>query len=267
GFMIEGVQGPMARSVRDCAMFMDAMAAFDPNSPISYPGPKSSFQTAVIEADTMPRIAFAPDLNGFAQVDDDMATHIAMALDKINRYGAVVVETCPDFPNLEATYHTLRGAMWATAARRMPEAITQHFKKTLADNTAFGRALTMDHIADAHLDRTIIYANMLAMFDDFDVLACPVVGCMPHPQTTEWVDTVGGVQLSGYMDWLRFAFLATTTGLPAMSVPVGRDANGVPVGLQLIGKPRGEADLLAAASMVERVMGGPMTPIDPITPI
>ena len=133
------------------------------------------------------------------------------------------------------------------------------------ENVVFGRNLTIDDVADAHLDRTVIYNNMLRLFDYFDVLACPVVGCMPHPQTEEWVIEIGGHKLDGYMDWLRFAFLATTASLPAISVPVGPGPRGLPIGIQLIGRPRGEASLLAAARAVEVVMGGPKPPIDPVT--
>lgn len=86
---------------------------------------------------------------------------------------------------------------------------------------------------------------------------------MPRLQSEEWVREIAGVALTGYMDWLRFAFLATVTGLPAISVPVGFGPGGLPVGLQLIGKPQGEAALLAAARRVEMVMGGPRSPIDP----
>lgn len=129
---------------------------------------------------------------------------------------------------------------------------------------AFGEALTMADIADAQLDRTILYRNMLRLFDRFDVLALPTVGCLPHPQEEEWVREVGGRHLTGYMDWLRFAFLATVTGLPAISVPAGIGPRGLPVGLQLIGKPRGEAALLAAARVVEISAGGPLGPIDPV---
>ena len=65
------------------------------------------------------------------------------------------------------------------------------------------------------------------------------------------------------MDWLRFAFLSTTTGLPAISVPVGLSDNGMPIGIQLIGPPRGEAKLLAVARALEMAVGGPLGPIDP----
>lgn len=263
GFMIEGAQGPMARSVRDCALFLDAMSGFEPRVPISYPAPATPFQEAVKQADGKFKIAFTPDLAGLSPVDAEVEAHLRKTLTLLEKNGAIVEETCPDLPDLERAYHSLRGKMWATAARRMPEEISRHFKPTLAQNTAFGQALTMDDIADAELNRSAIFNNMVVLFQTFDVLAMPTVGCMPHPQSEEWVHEVGGQTLTGYMDWLRFAFLATTTGLPAISVPVGLGPRGLPVGMQLIGKPRGEAALLAAARAVEMAVGGPLGPIDP----
>jgi len=86
---------------------------------------------------------------------------------------------------------------------------------------------------------------------------------MPKPIELEWVKEINGEKFSGYMDWLRPSFLATVTGMPAISVPVGL-SNGIPVGMQLIGPPRGEAILLSAARAVELAVGGPFGPIDPI---
>lgn len=263
GFMIEGVQGPMARSVRDCALFLDAMSGFDPRFPISYPGPATSFQSAVERADGKIRVAFSRDLGGLSPVDPDVEDHLRGVLSLLERGGAQVEETCPPLPGLERAYRVLRGMTWATMARRMPEDKKRHFKQTLTENIALGEALTMADIAQANLDRTALYNTMVEHFRTFDVLACPVVGCMPHPQSEEWVREIGGQRLSDYMDWLRFAFLASTTGLPAISVPVGPGPGGLPVGLQLIGKPRGEAGLLAAARAVEMAVGGPRSPIDP----
>ena len=65
----------------------------------------------------------------------------------------------------------------------------------------------MDDVADANLGRTVIFNNMVSFLERFDVLACPTVGCMPHPQSAEWVTEIAGQRLDGYMDWLRFAFL------------------------------------------------------------
>ena len=263
-FMIEGTQGPMARSVMDCALFLDAMSGFDPRIPISFPHSKTSYQDAVRHFSSKLSIAFSPDLGGFGQVDKEMDDHLRGTLLMLENNGVEIEETCPDLSELEKTYHTLRGIMWATAARGLPEEVKRHFKPTLAQNTAFGQSLSIDDIIDANINRSKIYNRMVNLFEKYDVLACPTVGCMPHIQSQEWVDNVGGVQLSGYMDWLRFAFLATTTGLPSISVPVGLGPRGLPVGLQLIGRPRGEAKLLSAARLVELTVGGPLGPIDPI---
>lgn len=263
GYMTEGVQGPMARSVADCALFLDAMAGYEPRFPISYPAPNVPYKAAVERADGKLRIAFTPDLGGMSPVDREVEDHLRTTLALLERNGALVEETCPELPELERTYHVLRGLMWATMNMRMPTDITRHFKQTLAENTAFGRRLTGDDIALAYLDRSSIYNNMLDLFETFDVLACPTVGCMPQPQSEEWVREVGGQKLDNYLDWLRFAFLSTVTGLPSISVPVGLGPRGLPVGLQLIGKPRGEAALLAAARAVEVAVCGPLGPIDP----
>ncbi|MHA6345472.1 amidase [Roseivivax sp. CAU 1761] len=264
GFLIEGVEGPMARSVRDCALFLDALAGFEPASPISFPADATPFQEAVRRADGACRIAFAPDLGGFAPVEADMARHLARAMERVARNGAEVEEVAPELPQLERTYHALRGLMWVAMARRVPEEVSRHFKPTLRENVEYGRTLGIEDLAEANLARSAIYDRMRGLFARFDVLACPTVGNMPRPQSVEWVPEVAGVALSGYMDWLRFAFLATVAGLPAISVPVGLSEDGLPVGLQLIGPPRGEARLLAVARAVEMAHGGPLGPIDPV---
>ena len=80
----------------------------------------------------------------------------------------------------------------------------------------------------------------------------------------EYPTEIVGKPVSDYIDWLKFSFLSTTAGLPAVSVPAGFTKSGLPVGLQLIGPPRGEAKLLAVARTIELVLGTAMTPIDPI---
>ncbi|MFX0542219.1 amidase [Roseovarius sp. S4756] len=265
GFLIESAQGPMARSVMDCALFLDAMAGYEPRFPISYPAPDTPFQTAVQRAEGKLRIGFAPDLGGICPVDPEMADHLSAAMQRLERSGARVEEACPDVSGLERCYHTLRGISWVTVARTMSTDVREHLKPALIDNIRFGESLTIQDVAEAQIARTVIYNAMLAYFERFDVLALPVVGCMPHPQSEEWVREIGGQTLTGYMDWLRFNFLATTAGLPAMSVPAGLGPRNMPVGLQLVGKPRGEAGLLAAARFVEMAMDGPLGPIDPVT--
>lgn len=263
-FMIEGVQGPMARSVKDCALFLDTMSGYDPRFAISYPAPDECYMDAVQRPNTAPKIGFTMDLDGLAVIDDDMKSHLLDVLKTLASAGADVEEIAPDTTTLYDTYHTLRGVMWATGAKVLPDHIRPNWKLTLENNTTFGERLTIDQITDAQINRSRLYANMLKIFDRVDVLALPVVGCMPHPQSEEWVRMIGGTSLDGYMDWLSFAYLATVTSLPAMSIPVGLGPNGIPVGIQMIGRPRDEAGLLQVAAFVEEVMGGPLAPIDPV---
>lgn len=262
-FHTEGVQGPMARSVLDCALFLDAMSGFDPSSPISFPAPCAPYQEAVLKAGSKVRIAYSPDLNGFGSVERSMGEHLSSALSRVEREGAVVVEDCPDLPDLDKTYRVLRAMLWAALPGRAPREWQRHFKRTLKENIEYGRNLSIDDVYDAQLGRTRLFENVASFLRGFDVLACPVVGLHPGPVEEEYPKFMDGEPLDDYITWLRFSYLSTATGLPSVSVPVGLNESGVPVGLQLIGPHRGEARLLAAARAVEMAVGGPLGPIDP----
>lgn len=263
GFSGEGVSGPMARDVADCALFLDAMAGYDERAPLGLPAPDEPFQSAVDRADSRVRIAYAPTLNGFAPVETEIQSVMRAALDRVASQGGNVEEACPALPALYDTYITLRAMFWAALPGRAPEAIQKGYKKTLAGNIQVGRDLSIDQVLDANLARTVLYHNVRTFLHDHDVLACAVVGLEPTPVETEFPTSVAGEPMSDYIDWLRFSFLATATGLPAISVPCGFTESGMPVGLQLIGPPRGDAKVLAAARAVEMAVDLGNSPIDP----
>jgi amidase len=266
-FQTESVQGPMARTVMDTALFLDAMAGFDPRQPLSLEAPAEPFQEAVRRASPKVRIAYAPDLGGFSPVEREIEAIMRRALEAAGRKGAAVEEDCPQLPDLYETYITLRAMNWAAGAGRYPEAVRRHYKRTLADNIELGRKLTAERIYDAQRNRSVLFANMRSFLERYDVLACAVVGLEPTLAEVEYPTSVAGMPMPDYMGWLRFAFLATTTALPALSLPVGFTASGMPVGIQLVGPPRGEAKVLAVARALEDVVGfHGRTPIDPRTP-
>lgn len=263
-FVIDGVQGPMARNVLDCALFLDAMTGFDPRQPISLEAPARSFQDAVLEDRIKPKIAFSPDLNRFAPVEPEIAAILRSGMEKAAAEGAVVEESSPPLDGLEQTFVTLRGILFGAVNGRLPAEIQQHFKQTLKDNIEFGRRLGIEDVFDAERNRTELYHAMRSLLDGFDVLACPVVGLEPGPVEEEFPKFVNRVAVKGYIDWLRFSFLSTTTGLPSISVPIGFTKSGMPVGIQLIGPARGEAKLLSVARFIEQSVG--MTQLLPIDP-
>lgn len=263
-FNTEGISGPMARDVSDLALCLDAMVGYDPRAPISIEKPSQSFQAALASADANIRIAFAPDLGGFAPVEADIRETMAAAMIQVEKAGGTVEETCPELPKLYETFTTLRGMAFATSNPREPDDIRKHFKATIQENTALGQALTIEQIYDAQVDRSVLYNSMRVFLETYDVLAKPVVGLAPLLSEIEYPTEVDGQKMADYTDWLRFSFLATVTTLPAVSVPIGFTPNGMPVGLQLIGPPRGEAKLLRVARAVEDAVGFTGMPIDPI---
>jgi amidase len=265
GFNTEAVQGPMARNVADTALFLDAMCGFDPIWPLSIDAPQTPYQQAVAQAGPAVRIGFAPDLGGFGFVDPVIRDAMSAAMAAVERAGTRVEETCPDLPGLERTYLTLRAMFWAALPGRAAPEVQAHYKPTLQQNIAHGRDLSADTIYDAQLGRTLLYHNMRRFLARFDVLAFPTMGVPAGPVEQEFPPVIDGKPVTDYVDWLKFSFLSVVTGLPALSMPCGFTPDGMPVGLQLIGPPRGEATLLATARAIEDAFGGPLPPIDPRT--
>lgn len=263
-FHREALQGPMARSVQDCALFLDVMTGFDPAEPLSWPAPEVPYQTAAMQGDEKVRVAYAPTLDGLTYISAEMDTALRAALAKVEAAGGMVDEACPELPRLEHAYRTLRARLWAAGPGRAPKEITQHFKATLAGNIQDGFDLTIDDVVRADLARSKIFDNVAAFLQDFDVIACPVVGLMQREVEVEYPKEIDGTPLNDYLEWLKFSYLAPTIGLPAISVPVGLNAAGLPVGIQLIGSHRSEARLLQVARAFEVACGGPLGPIDPV---
>ena len=265
GFNTEGVQGPMARGVLDCALFLDAMSGFQPQCPLSLEAPAQPFFEAANRPAENYKIAYAGSLNGFAHISPRMDAALKTALELVSKNGGEVEEDCPDLPGLEKTFRTLRAMLWAALPGRAPDAIQKHYKPTLAKNIQQGRDLTVDDIYDAQLQRSKLFDTMHGFLGKYDVLACPTIGVESGPVEIEYPIMDNSDAHEDYISWLRYSFLSTATGLPSISIPVGFFDNGMPVGLQLIGRPRGEAALLSIARAIELVMGGPMKPIDPIS--
>lgn len=263
-FLPEALQGPMARDVRDTALFLDAMAGFDARQPLSRPEPACSYQAALDQAPRPPRIAFTEDQNGFSPVEAEIRSVLRSAMQQTANAGAEVVDACPDLPGLDDTYRALRGMHYGTVVAGLPPEVQAAFGDRLRSNTNYGLNLQVSDLYDAMRQRTVLYHIMRQFLETHDVLALPVVGIAPAPVEQEYPTSVDGQQIGTYETWLGFSFLSVVTLLPSMSIPAGFTAAGLPVGLQLIGRYQGEAELLQAALFIEEALGLPASPIDPV---
>jgi amidase len=104
----------------------------------------------------------------------------------------------------------------------------------------------------ASVQRTAFYQHMLSLFEAYDFLALPVSQVWPFEIAQRWPQQINGVAMDSYHRWMEVVIYATFAGLPCISVPVGFNARGLPMGLQLIGKPRGDFELLQLAHAYEQ---------------
>lgn len=258
------VEGPMARDVRDCALLMDAMAGFEPGDPLSFDAPARPYVETTEETPRLGRVAFSADLGGITPVDAEVAEICRAAARRLADLGAEVEETCPDLSASVDIFTVLRASRFAAA--RAPT-LAQHrdaLKPEVIWNIEHGLKLTADDIGTAERRRAGMQQVMAAFMATHDLLLCPTAIVPPFPVEQRYVAELNGHRFPSYIDWVTIAFAITLTGCPALSLPCGFTRSGLPVGLQIVGKPRGEAGLLAAAAALEDVLGlagrVPMTP-------
>ena len=127
-----------------------------------------------------------------------------------------------------------------------------------------GLALTATEVSRASIIRTTFHSAIVALFDRFDVLAIPTAQVWPFPAHERWPQYIGNREMDTYHRWMECTLYATFAGLPAISVPVGFDERGLPMGMQLIGQSRADVDLLRLAAAYETTL--PFTGVRPQSP-
>ncbi len=258
------VDGPMARDVADVGLFLDAMCGLDPRDPLTFDRPVGSFLEAGLSPAAPIRVGFSPDL-GITPVDREVVEICASAAQRFSALGADVDDTCPDFSAAHESFQTLRAASFATVMEELLDRHRDQLKPEVIGNTEQGMALKAADIGRAERQRAALCADVAAFFETHDILVTPCVAVSPFPVGERYVKEINGKVLTNYIEWLSMTYAITLTGCPALSLPCGFTEAGLPVGLQLVGKPRGEADLLRHAAALEAELGLSLLPIDPKT--
>lgn len=256
-------EGPMARSVADVALFLDALSGQDMREPLSLADPGLSFLGAA-QAPRLPaRVAYSADLGGITPVDPEIARITEAAARRLERLGVAVEAASPDFTGAHDCFQTLRALGCATDHAEKLTAHPGMIKADLVWNIEKGLALTGEQIAAALRARGAIMARVRAFFETYDLLLCPATIVPPFPVEQRYVESCAGHRFETYVDWLAIAYAITLTGHPALSLPCGFTAAGLPVGVQMVGRWQGEAGLLAQAAALESELGLDPAPIDP----
>jgi amidase len=246
------VQGPMGRTVADVALQMSVVAGADPRVPISLADDPAGFAAPLPDRLDGLRVAWAPDLDGRVTVDPAITAALAPSVGVFEGLGASVEEACPDLSGADDVFGTLRAWIFDTTytdlARRHPDKV----KESIRWNAEMGAKLTGADLARAEIAHTKLYEQMVAFFERFDVLLAPTTQVLPFPVELEYPTEIGGVPQENYLEWMRSCTLFSATGCPALSVPGGFTDDGLPVGLQIIGAPRADRQVLEAGHAFEQ---------------
>ncbi len=257
------VEGPMGRCVKDVALMLDAEVGFDPDDPLSFDDPGTSFVAALEENGLPLRVAFSPDL-AIVPMGREIAQICQSAAGRFTELGADVTGDVPDFTGALDAFQTLRAVLLATMMGPMLREHREQIAPEIVGNVERGFDVTPDQLFDAERSRLALYQRMVAFFETHDILVCPAASVTPFPVDQRYVEEIDGQPCETYIDWFSITFALTLTSCPIVSLPCGFSADGLPVGVQLVGKPRGEAALLRAAHRLEEIIGiSKRLPIDP----
>ncbi|WP_354132652.1 amidase family protein [Bradyrhizobium sp. RT4b] len=258
-----GVPGPMARNVEDVALMLDAMSGEHLGDPLSLPKLPHSFLSAARSGKRPRRVAYSPDF-GITPVDPQIAAITRRAAARLVEAGVIVEEAHPDFREAQECFHVLRAFDFAVSKAGLLRSHRDRLKPEVIWNIEEGLKLTVEQIERAEAQRLAMMTRAVDFFKEYDLLLSPATVVEPFPIENRYVTECNGRKFVHYVDWVAIASAITLACCPALSLPCGFTASGLPVGLQIVGAPRAEGNLLAGAKLLEDILGlRDCTPIDP----
>lgn len=260
-----GVQGPMARNIEDLALMLDAMSGEHRADPLSLPKLPTSFLSAARSGKKPKRVAYSPDL-GITPVDPEVKEITRKAARRFADAGVIVEEAHPDLREAHECFHVLRAFDFAISKADLLRNKRDLLKPEVIWNIEEGLKLSADDIIRAEAQRVAMTNRALKFFETYDLLLAPATIVAPFPIENRYVAECDGQTFDNYVLWLGIVYAITLICSPALSLPCGFTKSGLPVGLQVVAPPRGEAQLLAGTKVLEDILGvRGTTPIDPRT--
>lgn len=239
--------GVMARRAADARLMLTVIAGAHAEDP-------ASFDASLLDRIPEPQLAASATI-GTAPVSVEVATCFEDAVGRIANGGFAVARAAPDFSGAQEAFETLRaaaifhefGADLDGNPARLPPAVRWNAER--------GRGLLAADIYRAEATRSRIYRSCLAFFERHDFLLLPAASVLPWPLTEPEVEQIDGVPTRNIIDYLAITYAISLVGLPAISLPAGFSRNGLPFGLQIVGPPRADGEVLTLAARLERDLG------------
>ncbi len=248
------VDGPMARNVPDLALMLDAMAALTHHDPVSRSLPPGGFQAALQRARPPRRVGFSTNF-GLRSIDPEVARICGAGAQRFAQMGCAVDDEAPDFSGAIDCFQVLRALLFADVRGDLLPRERNRINPDIVWNIEKGQCLTADEIIRAQRQRHILFHRIAQFFENHDLLVCPTVAVAPFRVEQRFPVEIAGEKLTSYIDWMFLTFIITLVNCPAISLPCGLTEDGLPIGLQVVGRPHGDAELLGMALLLEQVIG------------
>ena len=248
------VKGPMARSTADVGFLLSAMAGEDPRDPACYPSDPWSFARALDRDLKGVRIAWCPDLGGLP-LDRRVRTVLEARRETFAELGCVVEDACPDLSGADEVFLTIRAWNYGHVFGSLLEKHRHRMKPEAVWQIESGRRLSASAIAHAMARQGELMERMRVFQETYEFLLCAVNQVPPFDAVIDWPREVDGVPMENYISWMQSAYWITPTFRPAISVPAGFTADGLPVGIQIVGRYRDDFGVLQIAYAFEQATG------------
>ena len=240
------VLGPMARTVEDLALMLSATAGPDARAPISINESGSVFAGPLARDFRGLRVAWSRDLGGLP-VDTRVTEALSSGRRVLEAIGVQVEDADPDLADADEVFRVLRAWNFETSFGALLKTQRHLMKDTVIWNIEEGARLTGAQVGGAELKRTELYHRVRRFMEQYAFLAAPVVQVPPFDVNQPWVTEINGEKMHTYLDWMKSCYAISATGLPAVSVPCGFTRDGLPVGLQIVGRHQDDFGVLQLA--------------------
>ena len=253
--------GPMARHVADLARLLETMAGYDARAPLSLAGLPPGWSSQLQPKVKGLRIGWLGDLNGYLPMENGVLQACETGLQRLTDLGAHVEPVSPNFspPAVWQTWLAWRRVLTASRIAPMVAKGRDQVKPEALWEFDQAVGMTATDFLTASTERSAFYQHMLDLLSRFDVLVLPSAQVWPFAIGMRWPEVIetpnGPRHMDTYHRWMEVTLYASLAGLPALNVPCGFNAQGLPMGIQLIGQPRGDVALLETGLAYEEAVG------------
>ncbi|MBD1852600.1 amidase [Leptolyngbya sp. FACHB-711] len=244
--------GILARTVEDAALMLSVMAGADDRDPLSRNSSAWTMPDFSSLLRSPVRLAFSPSL-GIATIDSEVEAVFQQAIAQIAAH-LPVKAAHPDCSMATFAFETLRAATLLHKQKYHYEKYSHLLSESVRWNIERGIGISAADLLQAEADRDRLYLNFLRFFESYDILATVTASIPPYLHTELEILEINGIPMQTIIDYLTITYTISLTGLPAVSIPCGWTSSGLPIGMQLVGKPGGEAALLQFAYFLQETL-------------